>query len=141
VAVAAGSGYAVLALLLALVRAAPERTALLARLRTMGLTRAQGRRLLVLEALPQALLAAAGGTLTGWATVRLLAPGVDLTSIALATPGGAPPPGTAALHTDPASLLLPALTLLLLATGVAAGQAWWTGRRGSVRELRAGDGR
>ena len=140
-AVAAGTGYAVLALLLALVRAAPERAALLARLRTMGLTRGQGRRLLVLEALPQALLAAAGGTLTGWATIRLLAPGVDLTAVALATPGGEPPPGTAALHTDPASLLLPALTVLLLATGVAAGQAWWTGRRGSIRELRAGDGR
>jgi putative ABC transport system permease protein len=141
VAVAAGSGYAVLALLLALVRAAPERAALLARLRTMGLTRSQGRRLLVLEALPQALLAAVGGVLTGWAAVRLLAPGIDLTSIALATPGGAPPTGTAALHTDPASLLLPALTVLLLATGIAAGQAWWTGRRGSVRELRAGDSR
>ncbi|MCZ4515385.1 ABC transporter permease [Streptomyces sp. ActVer] len=140
-AVAAGSGYAVLALLLALVRAAPERAALLARLRTMGLTRSQGRRLLVLEALPQALLAAAGGILTGWAAVRLLAPGIDLTSIALATPGGAPPTGTAALHTDPASLFLPALTVLLLATGTAAGQAWWTGRRGSVRELRAGDSR
>ncbi|MGX1914638.1 FtsX-like permease family protein [Streptomyces phaeochromogenes] len=140
-AVAAGSGYAVLALLLALVRVAPERAALLARLRTMGLTRSQGRRLLVLEALPQALLAAAGGILTGWAAVRLLAPGIDLTSIALATPGGAPPTGTAALHTDPASLFLPALTVLLLATGIAAGQAWWTGRRGSVRELRAGDSR
>lgn len=140
-AVAAGSGYAVLALLLALVRAAPERAALLARLRTMGLTRSQGRRLLVLEALPQALLAAAGGVLTGWAAVRLLAPGIDLTAIALATPGGAPPTGTAALHTDPASLFLPALTVLLLATGIAAGQAWWTGRRGSVRELRAGDSR
>ncbi|WP_328499407.1 ABC transporter permease [Streptomyces sp. NBC_00414] len=141
VAVAAGSGYAVLALLLSLIRAAPERAALLARLRTMGLTRGQGRRLLVLEALPQALLAAVGGALTGWAAVRLLAPGVDLTAVALATPGGTPPPGTAVLHTDPASLLLPALAVLLLATGIAAGQAWWTGRRGSVRELRAGDAR
>ncbi|MFC4471114.1 ABC transporter permease [Streptomyces xiangluensis] len=140
-AVAAGAGYAVLALLLALVRAAPERAALLARLHTMGLTRSQGRRLLVLEALPGALLAAAGGALTGWAAVRLLAPGIDLTTIALATPGGAPPPGTAPLHTDPASLLLPALAVLLLATGIAAAQAWWTGRKGSVTELRAGDAR
>lgn len=61
------------ALLLALLRAAPERAALLARLRTMGLTRAQGRRLLVLESLPQALLAAGGGALTGWSTIRLRA--------------------------------------------------------------------
>ena len=140
-AVAAGAGYAVLALLLALVRAAPERSALLARLRTMGLTRAQGRRLLVLEALPQALLAAAGGALTGWAAVRLLSPGIDLTTIALAAATGDAPPGGAELRTDTLSLLLPALSVLVLATGIAAGQAWWTGRRGSVRELRAGDSR
>ncbi|WP_030379932.1 MULTISPECIES: FtsX-like permease family protein [unclassified Streptomyces] len=135
-AVAAGAGYAVLALLLALVRAAPERTALLARLRTMGLTRAQGRRLLILESLPQAVLAAAGGTLTGWAAVRLLSPGIDLTTLALAARGTT---DTAHLRTDPASLLLPALAVLLLTVAVAALQAWATGRRGSVRELRAGE--
>ncbi|MFC7257611.1 FtsX-like permease family protein [Streptomyces lutosisoli] len=138
-AVAAGAGYAVLALLLSLIRAAPERAALLARLRTMGLTRAQGRRLLVLEALPQALLAAAGGALTGWATIRLLSPGIDLTAIALATHDSTP--GSARLRTDTLSLLLPSLTVLALATGIAAAQAWWTGRKGSVRELRAGDAR
>ncbi|MGW6261180.1 FtsX-like permease family protein [Streptomyces sp. NPDC055085] len=138
-AVAAGAGYAVLALLLALVRAAPERSALLARLRTMGLTRAQGRRLLVLESLPQALLAAVGGALTGWAAIRLLAPGLDLTAIAVA--GRPAPGGTARLRTDALSLLLPSLAVLVVATGVALAQAWWTGRRGSVRELRAGDGR
>jgi putative ABC transport system permease protein len=136
-AVAAGAGYTVLALLLTLLRAAPERAALLARLRTMGLTRAQGRRLLVLESLPQAVLAAAGGVLTGWATIRLLSPGIDLTTIALAS---APPTAErAALHTDPVSLAVPALAVVVLTVGVAAGQAWWTGRRGSVRELRAGD--
>ncbi|MFD3619046.1 FtsX-like permease family protein [Streptomyces sp. NPDC058676] len=138
-AVAAGAGYAVLALLLALLRAAPERTALLARLRTMGLTRAQGRRLLVLESLPQAVLAALGGTLTGWAAIRLLSPGIDLTTIALASTQS--PPGKAELHTDALSLTVPALAVLLLAVGVAVGQAWWSGRRGSVRELRAGDAR
>ncbi|WP_217240395.1 ABC transporter permease [Streptomyces sp. AC555_RSS877] len=138
-AVAAGAGYAVLALLLALLRSAPERTALLARLRTMGLTRAQGRRLLVLESLPQAVLAAVGGTLTGWAAIRLLSPGIDLTTIALASAPSSP--GKAELHTDALSLTVPALSVLLLAVGVAVGQAWWSGRRGSVRELRAGDAR
>ncbi|WP_406727502.1 FtsX-like permease family protein [Streptomyces sp. GD-15H] len=139
VAVAAGAGYAVLALLLTLVRAAPDRAALLARLRTMGLTRAQGRRLLVLESLPQALLAAAGGTLTAWATIRLLSPGIDLTTMAVpATVSGA---GRAALRTDPVSLLVPALVVVLLTVGIAVAQAWWTGRRGSVRELRVGDAR
>ncbi|MFQ6146274.1 ABC transporter permease [Streptomyces seoulensis] len=138
-AVAAGAGYAVLALLLALLRAAPERAALLARLRTMGLTRAQGRRLLVLESLPQALLAAAGGALTGWATIRLLSPGIDLTAVAV--PPAAAAAGAGTLRADPLSLALPAAAVLLLAVGVAVAQAWWTGRRGSVRELRAGDAR
>ncbi|MGY0024102.1 FtsX-like permease family protein [Streptomyces sp. YJ-C3] len=135
-AVAAGAGFAVLALLLALARAAPERLALLARLRTMGLTRRQARRLLILEALPQALLAAAGGALTGWAAVLLLAPGLDLTRLALADAAG---DTTTQLSTDPLSLVLPAAGVVVLAAGVASVQAWWAGRRGSVRELRAGE--
>ncbi|CBG67688.1 putative membrane protein [Streptomyces scabiei 87.22] len=135
-AVATGAGYAVLALVLTVLRTAPERAALLARLRTMGMTRSQGRRLLILTALPQAFLAAAGGVLTGWAAIHLLAPGVDLSALALATPSAAE---GAALRTDPLSLAVPALTVLLLAVGVPAGQAWWVGRRGSVRELRLGD--
>ncbi|WP_374205165.1 FtsX-like permease family protein [Streptomyces sp. TRM72054] len=135
-AVAAGAGYAVLALLLTVLRAAPERSALLARLRTMGMSRAQGRRLLILEALPQAFLAAAGGMLTGWAGIHLLSPGIDLTAIALASPSALE---GAELRSDPLSLAIPALTVLMLAIGVPAGQAWWTSRRGSVRELRLGD--
>ncbi|QFX86391.1 FtsX-like permease family protein [Streptomyces sp. SYP-A7193] len=138
-AVAAGAGYAALALLLSLASTAPERAALLARLRTMGLTRAQGRRLLVLESLPQALPAALGGVLTGWAAVRLLSPGIDLTTIAMSTT--ASPVGRAELRTDPWSLAVPAVAVLVLAVGVAAAQAWWSGRRGAVAELRAGDAR
>ncbi|WP_319210004.1 FtsX-like permease family protein [Streptomyces sp. ME02-8801-2C] len=135
VAVAASAAYAVLALLLTVLRTAPERGALLARLRTLGMSRSQGRRLLVLTALPQAFLAAAGGLLTGWACVHLLSPGIDLTTIALASPGVLE---EAALRTDPLSLAVPALAVLVLALGVPAGQAWWVGRRGSVRELRMG---
>ncbi|MES5821021.1 FtsX-like permease family protein [Streptomyces sp. RG80] len=138
-AVAAGAGYAVLALLLSLLRAAPERSALLARLRTMGLTRAQGRRLLILESLPQAALAAVGGALTGWATVALLSPGIDLTTIALASAQS--PAGRAELSTSPLSLAVPAVAVVLVTVGVAGVQAWWSGRRGSVGELRAGDAR
>ncbi|MGW8726631.1 FtsX-like permease family protein [Streptomyces sp. NPDC055808] len=139
-AVAAGAGLAVLALLLSLLRGAPERSALLARLRTMGLTRRQGRVLLVLEALPPALLAGAGGALTGWASIALLAPGIDLAGLALATTSGLAPVG-AELRADPLSLLLPAVCVVLLAAGVAAAQAWWSGRRGTITELRAGDAR
>ncbi|MFJ6566104.1 FtsX-like permease family protein [Streptomyces sp. NPDC091292] len=142
-AVAASAGYAALALLLALARAAPERAALLARLRTMGLTRRDGRRLLVLESLPQALPAAIGGALTGWAAIRLLAPGTDLTAVALATASAtnSPPAGISTLRPDLFSLLLPAVGVVLLTVGVAVAQAWWTGRRGAVRELRVGDQR
>ncbi|MER6500678.1 FtsX-like permease family protein [Streptomyces sp. NPDC001455] len=136
-AVAAGAGYAVLALLLSLLRAAPERLALLARLRTMGLTRSQGRRLLVLESLPQAVLAAAGGVLTGWATIRLLSPGMNLTAVAL--PLWAAPLEQTPLRTDAWSLTVPALVVVAVTVGIAGVQAWWAGRRGAVRELRAGD--
>ncbi|MYS40770.1 ABC transporter permease, partial [Streptomyces sp. SID5998] len=66
-------------------------------------------------------------------------PGIDLTAVAL--PASAASAGGAALRTDPLSLALPATAVLLLAVGVAVAQAWWTGRRGSVRELRAGDAR
>ncbi|WP_405890638.1 ABC transporter permease [Streptomyces sp. NBC_01527] len=138
-AIAAGAGYAVLALLLSVLRSAPERTALLARLRTMGLTRRQGRRLLLLEALPQAAVAALGGLLVGWATVWLLAPGVDLTQLALASVPGLASGAAVSLRADAWSLALPAVGVVVLAGAVAAGQAWWAGHRGSITELRAGD--
>ncbi|MFD7894913.1 ABC transporter permease [Streptomyces sp. NPDC059743] len=140
VAVLAGAAYAVIALLLSLLHAAPERTALLTRLRTMGLTTRQGRLLLGLEALPQALLAAGGGILVGWATIRLLAPGIDLAQLAVAS-ASASVVGDVSLSTDVWSLALPAGGVLVLAGAVAAGQAWWAGRRGSITELRAGDTR
>ncbi|MCX5201174.1 ABC transporter permease [Streptomyces sp. NBC_00237] len=141
VSVAAGAGFAVLAVLLSLLQSAPERGALLARLRTMGLSRGQGRKLLVLEALPQALLAAFGGALVGWAAIRLLAPDIDLTALALATSGRTSPTLSAALGADTVSLLVPAVAVVCLAAGVAAVQAWWTTRRTTTTELRAGDAR
>ncbi|MCX0243889.1 FtsX-like permease family protein [Streptomyces drozdowiczii] len=140
-AIVAGAGYALLAVLLSLLRTAPERTTLLARLRTMGLTSRQGGRLLGFEALPQALLAAVGGLLVGWATIALLAPGVDLVRLALSSGPGSGRLATAPLRTDPWSLALPALGVIVLTGAVAGVQAWWAGRRGSITELRAGDSR
>lgn len=140
-AIGAGAGFAVVAVLLSLAQSARERTVLLARLRTMGLTRRQGRRLVGLEALPQAALAAAGGVLAGWASVPLLAPGIDLFRLALAAEPGFAPLDGAPLRVDPWSLLLPALAVVLLTAATAAGQAWWAGRTNSVKELRAGDAR
>ncbi|NUK10030.1 ABC transporter permease [Streptomyces lunaelactis] len=140
-AIAAGAGYAVLALLLSVLGTAPERATLLARLRTMGLTTRQGRQLLGLEALPQALPAAVGGALVGWATIVLLAPGIDLVRLALAAAPGFAVVDGAPLRADPWSLGLPAAGVIVLAGAVAAAQAWWAGRRGSVHELKAGDAR
>ncbi|MFI8517087.1 FtsX-like permease family protein [Streptomyces sp. NPDC085481] len=140
-AIGAGAGYAVLAVLLSLLQTAPERTTLLARLRTMGLTRRQGRRLLGLEALPQAVLAAAGGALVGWATILLLSPGVDLARLALAAEPGEATDVGAALRADVWSLGLPAAGVVVLAGLAAAVQAWWAARKGSIKELRAGDAR
>ncbi|MFF5784237.1 FtsX-like permease family protein [Streptomyces sp. NPDC012693] len=140
-AIGVGGGFAVVAVLLSLMQSAPERTTLLARLRTMGLTRKQGRRLLGLEAVPQAVLAALGGTLVGWATVPLLAPGIDLFRLALATTPGFAPLDSAPLRADPWSLVVPALAVVVLTAAATAGQAWWAARKGSIKELRAGDAR
>ncbi|MFF7228506.1 FtsX-like permease family protein [Streptomyces sioyaensis] len=140
-AVVSGAGFGLLALLLSLLQAAPQRTQLLARLRTMGLTPAQGRRLLVLEALPQALLAALGGALVGAAAIRLLGPGMDLTPLALPGAPGGGARGTVRIPTDPASLLLPSAGVLALALAVVLAQAWLSGRRRESTELRAGDPR
>ncbi|MFH9206458.1 ABC transporter permease [Streptomyces albidoflavus] len=137
-AVAAGVAFAALAVLLGLLQSASERSALLARLRTMGLSARQGRRLLVLEALPQAVLAAAGCVLVGRAAVALMADGVSLELLALPLGYDAV---TAELRADAWSLLLPAAGSVLLTVAVAAAQAWWTARRTAATELRAGDGR
>ncbi|MEV8015169.1 FtsX-like permease family protein [Streptomyces sp. NPDC086554] len=140
-AVAAGAGYAVLAVLLSLLHSAPRRAALLARLRTMGLSTGQGRRLLVLESLPQALLAACGGALVGLAAIGLLAPGIDLARVALAAGGPRSGLGEVTLQADPWSLLLPAASVVVLTAGVAFVQAWWTSRHTTAAELRTGDTR
>ncbi|GGP63969.1 ABC transporter permease [Streptomyces sindenensis] len=139
-AVAAGAGYALLAVLLSLLQTAPERRTLLARLRTMGLTTGQGRRLLAFEATPQALLAAGGGLFTGWATIVLLSPGIDLVPLALAGVAGSDT-SPVTLRADLWSLALPAAGVVALAAAVAGVQAWWASRRGSITELRAGDSR
>ncbi|GLW14104.1 membrane protein [Streptomyces sp. NBRC 13847] len=140
-AVGAGAGFALLALLLSLLRDAPQRAQLLSRLRTMGLTPAQGRRLMVLEALPHALLAALGGVLTGAAAIRLLGPGTDLTPLALPGAPGDGARNAVRLPFDAASLLLPSAGVLVLALAVVLAQARWSGRRRESTELRAGDPR
>jgi putative ABC transport system permease protein len=140
-AVAAGAAYSALALLLSLLQAAPQRATLLARLRTMGMTRRQSRRLVLLETLPQALLAAVGGVLVGLAVIPLLGPGVDLRALAFGTGPRdlAPVDFGLGLRADPWSLALPSAGLLILACAVLLAQVWASGRRRESTELRVGD--
>ncbi|WP_308375732.1 hypothetical protein [Streptomyces sp. MMS20-AI2-20] len=49
--------------------------------------------------------------------------------------------GRALLRADRLPAGASTLAVVALTVGVAAAQAWWTGRRGAVRELRAGDAR
>ncbi|WP_431948672.1 ABC transporter permease [Actinacidiphila sp. bgisy167] len=138
-AVAGAAGYSVLALLLSLLHHAPQRKALLARLRTMGMTGPGRQWLAVLDMLPQVLLGAIGGILVSLATVSLLRPSVDLTALAFNSRATNADISGAVLRIDTASLLLPAAFLVLLACVVLAVQAWLTGRRGEATELRIGE--
>ncbi|MFD0502604.1 hypothetical protein ACFQ0G_05900 [Streptomyces chiangmaiensis] len=137
--VAAGGGYCALALLLFLLQSSPQRRTALARLRTMGMQARQRQWLAVLDMLPQILLGAVGGMLTGLAVVPLLRPGVDLTALAFTSrPPMADVPAVV-LDTDPLALFLPSAGLLAVACAVLAAQAWLTGRRGEGANLRMGD--
>ncbi|MFI5618074.1 hypothetical protein [Streptomyces sp. NPDC051567] len=131
-AVAGAGGFALLAVLLGLVRAAPDRAALLARLRTMGLRPRQGFLLILAESLPQALAAALGGGLTAVAAVALLGPAVDLSALV-----GAVVPAGLRLTAEP--VLTQALGLAALAAVAVLAEAAVSGRRQITTELRAGD--
>ncbi|MCX5195181.1 hypothetical protein OOK31_14940 [Streptomyces sp. NBC_00249] len=129
---AGAAGFAVLAVLLTLVRTAPERGALLARLRTMGLRPRQGVALIVAESLPQALAAALGGGLVAAGAAALLGPSVDLSALV----GSAVPVG---LRLTAWPVLSQALGLAALVAVAVLVEAAVSGRRQITTELRAGD--
>ncbi|MFD4397603.1 hypothetical protein [Kitasatospora sp. NPDC058478] len=131
---AAGAGFALLAVLLTLVRAAPERTALLARLRTMGLRPRQGLALIIAETLPQTLVAAVGGGLVALAAVGLLGSAFDLSALVGANVGDALTPVLLPVLLPTAGLALVVCLGVVLETAVS-------GRRQIATELRAGDQR
>ncbi|MEU1285444.1 hypothetical protein [Kitasatospora sp. NPDC005856] len=131
-AAAAGAGFALLAVLLTLLRAAPDRTAVLARLRTMGLPPRQGLALILTEALPQTLAAAAGGGLVALAAVALLGGAFDISTLVGAEVGDVITP-------VPMPVLLPTAGLaLLVGLGVVL-ETLVAGRRQIATELRAGE--
>ncbi|MFD9303522.1 hypothetical protein ACFWCB_12870 [Streptomyces sp. NPDC060048] len=133
-ALAGAAGFAVLAVLLTLVRAAPDRAALLARLRTMGLRPRQAVLLILTESVPLALAAALGGALAAAGAVALLGPAVDLSTLV-----GAKVPTGIRLLARP--VLLQALGLAVLVAGAVLAEAAVSGRRQITTELRAGDQR
>ncbi|MCF3182989.1 hypothetical protein IPZ70_24040 [Streptomyces polychromogenes] len=132
--VAAAAGFALLAVLLTLLRTVPERAALLARLRTMGLRRRQGVALILAEALPQTLAAALGGALAAAAAVGLLGPAMDLSTLV----GASAPTG---VRITAGAVLAPALGLAALVAAAVLLEAATSGRRQITTELRAGDQR
>ncbi|MGW6709230.1 hypothetical protein ACWGDE_30690, partial [Streptomyces sp. NPDC054956] len=131
---AGAAGFAVLAVLLTLVRAAPDRAALLARLRTMGLRPRQAVLLILTESVPLALAAALGGALVAAGAVALLGPAVDLSTLV----GTKVPTG---LHVLLRPVLTQALGLAVLVAGAVLAEAAISGRRQITTELRAGDQR
>ncbi|MFF2045892.1 hypothetical protein ACFVVX_36280 [Kitasatospora sp. NPDC058170] len=131
-AVTAAGALTLLAVLLTLLRAAPDRAAVLARLRTMGLRPRQGLALILAETLPQTLTAAVGGALAALAAVALLGPAVDLSTLVGA-------PVSAELRPTPGPLLLPAAALAALTTLTVLVEALTAGRRQLATHLRVGD--
>ncbi|MFG2910456.1 hypothetical protein ACGF13_36100 [Kitasatospora sp. NPDC048286] len=128
----AAAGFALLAVLLTLLRAAPDRTAVLARLRTMGLRPRQGLALIIAEALPQTLAAAVGGGLIAVAAVALLGGAFDLSALVGATVGETLTPALLPVLLPTAGLTLVVCLGVVLETLVA-------GRRQIASELRAGE--
>ncbi|RAG85182.1 ABC transporter permease [Streptacidiphilus pinicola] len=127
-----------LAVLLSLLEASPERSRLLARLRTMGLTTRQGYALILTESLPPVLLAAVAGTLLGLLTVPVLGSAVDLGALS----GTASLSGVGisrGLRVEALPLLGPGVLLLVLAAVVVAAEAALIGRRQIGAQLRVGD--
>uniref|UniRef100_UPI002740C24A FtsX-like permease family protein n=1 Tax=Actinoplanes sp. RD1 TaxID=3064538 RepID=UPI002740C24A len=92
---AGAAGSAALALLavgLAVLAGAPARGRALSRLRTLGLSRRQGRNLLILELTPLLAVAFLAGALVGWALPQLLGPVLGLDAFT-AGAGAAPSVG------------------------------------------------
>ncbi|SDG95117.1 FtsX-like permease family protein [Nonomuraea jiangxiensis] len=82
------AGYALVAIVLALVVGAAERARAVSFLRTLGLSERQAQRLTVLEILPMIIITALAGLGLGLLLPAALGPGVDLSSYAGGLPVG-----------------------------------------------------
>jgi putative ABC transport system permease protein len=126
----AAAAACLLVFLLTLLMAAPSRQMTLARMNTMGLSVSQGRRLALVEALPQVLTVLAGGVLCAVALAPLLAPALNLSVFT----------GSSArvhVQAEPVWLAGTAAGLLVLALVTLAAQTI-AASRGTARSLRIG---
>jgi putative ABC transport system permease protein len=124
---------AVVALLSGLTMGARSREQALARLATMGLSRRQANRLVLLENLPALAAALIGGVVCTVAIGALIGPGIDLgvfTGTAQAIP----------LRVDPWILTLAGVAIALTTAVTLAGHTAAAHRRGVTAALRLGNG-
>jgi putative ABC transport system permease protein len=129
---AAAAGFSVLILLLTLVLGARARELTVARLSTMGLSRRQAGRLVIVETLPSVLAAMAGGVACAVALAPLVGPELDLsvfTGYGLSVP----------VRADFPVLAVSAAVLVGIALVTLAAQSAAAGRRGTSAALRIGE--
>ena len=133
---AAGSftaaGFMLLILLITLILGARSRELTLARMGTMGLLPAQGRWLIVAEALPQVLAAAVGGIGCALVLASVVGPALKLSVFT----GGS---GGIGIQTEPQVLAAATGGLVLLALMTLAVQGAIASRHGAARALRMGE--
>jgi putative ABC transport system permease protein len=129
----AAAVLAVVALLAGLIMGARSREQALARLATMGLSRRQANRLVLLENLPALAAALVGGVVCTAAIWMLIGPGIDL---GVFTGTGQ----TVPLRVDPWTLTLAGVVIALTAALTLAGHTAAAHRRGVTSALRLGNG-
>ncbi|MGI9005513.1 MAG: FtsX-like permease family protein, partial [Streptosporangiaceae bacterium] len=128
----AAAAFGLVVLLIMLSLGARSRELTLARLFTMGLSPRQAGRLVITEALPLLVAAAAGGAACAWLLVPLLGPVIDLSPLTGST---VPVP----VRADYAVLGVAAAGLLVLAVATLFAQSAVTRIRGVARALRVGE--
>jgi putative ABC transport system permease protein len=126
----AAAAGCLLVLLLVLLLSAPAREMTLARMNTMGLTLAQGRRLALIEALPQILAVLIGGIGGALALAPLVGPALSL-SVFTGSASSVP------VRIEPVWLAGTAVGLLVLAAITLTGQTM-VASAGTARSLRIG---
>jgi putative ABC transport system permease protein len=124
---------AIVALLSGLTMGARSREQSLARLATMGLSRRQANRLVLLENLPSLAAALVGGAVCTVAIGALIGPGIDL-SVFTGTAQAVP------LRVDPWTLTFAGLAIAVTAAATLAGHTAAAHRRGVTSALRLGNG-